>query len=258
MTGPRRARSITEASAPLEHYLIPVPATGQDVCSACRGPVTSNYVQCYRCHESSRALGSMGLDAVAVISLAPRQEQMGRDLTTYKHPNVPSHLRASRSLGLAAVVWRWLAVHERCIARTAGSAGFDLVTTVPSTRGRASTHPLTTVVGELVTDARQRARDLLTLSRADLGQRVLAQDRFVANADLQGHDVLVIDDTWTTGAKIQSAGAALKAAGAGTVAGLAIGRWINADYANNAAWLTDKRRFPWVWDECCLCRPERR
>lgn len=253
MTGPRRARSVVDASAPLEHYLIPVPATSDHVCPVCRGPVKPRYRVCYSCHVARQELGYLCLDAVSFLSLAPRQEQMARDLATYKHANVPAHLRDSRSLGLAASLWRWLAKHEPCLASAAGSAGFSVITTVPSTRGRANEHPLTAVVGKLGADVARRASDVLTPPRSDVAAHEPAVDRFGVSSNVTGTDVLVLDDTWTSGANMQAASAALKNAGARRVAGLALGRWINTSYENNSAWLTDRRRFPWSWDTCSLC-----
>ena len=45
--------------------------------------------------------------------------------------------------------------------------------------------------------------------------------------------MLLIDDTWTTGASAQSAAAALKQAGAATVAAVVIGRHLNRDWHEN-------------------------
>ena len=39
--------------------------------------------------------------------------------------------------------------------------------------------------------------------------------------------MLLVDDTWTTGTSLQSAAAALKAAGAASVTGLCVGRWLS-------------------------------
>ena len=62
--------------------------------------------------------------------------------------------------------------------------------------------------------------------------------------------MLVVDDTWTTGAHAPSASAALKTAGAEGVAILALGRWFTTDYRDNRQWLTDKRSTPWDWRRC--------
>lgn len=132
---------------------------------------------------------------------------------------------------------------------------FDLITSVPSTSGRPA-HPLRSVVAEVVSGTADRYGDLLAIARTDLEQRAQAADRFRATRPLAGARVLVIDDTWTTGAHAQSASAALKAAGAPTVAVVAIGRWFNPAYrtdtADGESWLAEHRRRGWDWDRCCL------
>ena len=252
MMSPRPARTVVEVSAPLEHYLIQVPPAGGNVCSICHGAVYDGYTMCYPCNEARRLLGDLGLDAASFVSLAPVGEQMARDLYTYKRPNVPSQLRAARTTGLSAALWRWLAKHERCVAEAADSSGFDLVTTVPSTNDRGGEHPLTALAGKIVVGTVDRVREVLALNRTDLAQHEHASDRFVASNSVQGLDILVIDDTWTKGANMQSASAALKQAGATRVGGVAIGRWFKTDYRDNATWLRDAKRRPWSWDTCCL------
>lgn len=53
----------------------------------------------------------------------------------------------------------------------------------------------------------------------------------MADDAVAGKNVLLIDDTWTTGAAMQSAAAALKGAGASVVAGVVIGRHLRLDFA---------------------------
>jgi orotate phosphoribosyltransferase len=69
---------------------------------------------------------------------------------------------------------------------------------------------------------------------------------------LNGQSVLLIDDTWTTGANAQSAAAALKVAGAGPIGAVVIGRHLNR------AWHENDRRLrgisgPFDWRRCALC-----
>ena len=64
--------------------------------------------------------------------------------------------------------------------------------------------------------------------------------------------MLLIDDTWTTGASAQSAAAALKAAGAGPVAAVVIGRHLNREWHENDRRLRGITR-PFDWSRCALC-----
>ncbi|MET9086941.1 hypothetical protein ABZX77_34560 [Streptomyces sp. NPDC004237] len=106
----------------------------------------------------------------------------------------------------------------------------------------------------MIGTTRERHRDLLraTPKAADLG-RTASSARYAASP-LWGEHVLLVDDTWTTGNHVQSAAAALKSAGAGTVAVVVLGRHLNSDYEDTAAHigLARLRRFSW---DVCPVRP---
>jgi hypothetical protein len=68
---------------------------------------------------------------------------------------------------------------------------------------------------------------------------------------MRGESILLTDDTWTTGASVQSAAAALKTAGAGAVGALVIGRHVNAGYGDHAKRLQALPR-PFGWERCAL------
>ncbi len=64
--------------------------------------------------------------------------------------------------------------------------------------------------------------------------------------------MLLIDDTWTTGANAQSAAAALKSAGAGPVAAVVIGRHLNREWHENDRHIRGIAR-QFEWSRCALC-----
>ena len=72
-------------------------------------------------------------------------------------------------------------------------------------------------------------------------------------AQLASEPVLLIDDTWTTGANAQSAAAALKRAGAGPVAAVVIGRHLNRGWGSNDSQLNGLPK-PFDWDHCVRCK----
>lgn len=250
--GGSRPRTIIDVSAPLEHYLVRVPFGGEGVCAVCHSAVYDGYRVCFPCNQARTELGDLRLDAVSFVSLAPAGEQLARDLYTYKRSTVPAQLRLARTLGLAAVLWRWLALHEQCIAHAAGSRGFDMIATIPSASGRAEEHPLTVLVGGVVENTEQRLHHVLSPGTPHAQAHEHSAERFSTTGDVDGADVLLVDDTWTTGSNMQSASAALKHAGARRVAGVAIGRWFKTDWKDNSAWLKEHRRPGWSWDTCCL------
>lgn len=224
---------------------------GVDTCRVCHGAVYDPYSICYACNQALSALGDGVADVVSFVSLAPAGEQFARELYTYKKESVPPAIRGPRLIGLAAVLWKWLSIHERCLCHQLGVSQFDIVTSVPSTSGRAS-HPLEELVSGIVGGTESRYEGLLKVQRTDLGQREQAPDRYVATRSLKNTRVLVVDDTWTTGAHAQSASTALKAAGADAVGVVVLGRWFNTEYRDNKQWLAHKRSKSWDWQVCCL------
>lgn len=184
----------------------------------CRGPVKGRYQRCYQCARHRSSARAMLADAVAPIAYAVRGGQLAEDLWRYKSAP-PDAAAGSR---LRALLLAFLRDHAKCVWRAAGMARPDSIAFVPSGQGRTGEHPL-----------RRLALPFLALPEAGLRVR---QDHAQRGRDLEpgwleagpvAGDVVVIDDTWVSGASAQSAAVALKAAGASRVAIVVIGRHIN-------------------------------
>src|SRR5947209_7165355 len=142
--------TVAELTEPYGNFMLG-PRRGPGTCDVCF-TFTEGYARCYTCARTPQAL-----DAVAPISYSVALEQLHHVLAAYKRLDG----RAGRqlSLQLAAVLWRFLVEHERCLATAVGVSAFDCVTTVPSGNGdRDDRHPLRWIVGELVGPTRQRHR----------------------------------------------------------------------------------------------------
>jgi hypothetical protein len=221
------------------------PRRGPEVCETCFN-LTHGYSRCYACSH-----GEIWLDAVAPISYSIAREQLHHVLASYKRLHGEPARRLSAEL--AAILWRYLSAHEPCVARAADAGRFQLVSTVPSSaHERDEDHPLRRIVGGLVAPTRDRYERLLERSDAEVPPRTFARDKFRARRALNGETVLLIDDTWTTGASAQSAAAALKTAGAGAVAAVVIGRHLNREWHENDERLRRLTR-PFDWTHCPLC-----
>ena len=96
---------------------------------------------------------------------------------------------------------------------------------VPSGRGRPGPHPLRALAAPYL------ARPWLSLRPRPGGDpwaRSLDPTRFQATGLPPGATVLLLDDTWVSGASAQSAAVALKLAGAAAVAVVVVGRHLPA------------------------------
>jgi predicted amidophosphoribosyltransferase len=235
--------TVAELTALYGNFMLG-PRPGPAVCPVCFD-LTDGHPRCYGC-----AHAGPWLDAVAPISYSVAHEQLHLALAGYKR--APAKVARRFEVELAAVLWRHLDRHEGCLARAAGVPGFELVTTVPSSsRERDATHPLHRIVGELTGPTRGRHVRLLSRSEANVKAREVSLDKFEATQGLAGRSVLLIDDTWTTGANAGSAAATLKRAGAGAVAAVVIGRHLHRDWREN-----DRRLralpSPFDWDTCAV------
>ncbi len=236
--------TVAELSAPYGNFMLG-PRHGPDVCSVCFN-LTDGYGRCYACTH-----GGLWLDTVAPISYSVGGEQLHHALASYKRLSGMTGRRFG--LGLAAVLWRHLAGHERCLARAVGIDSFSVVTTVPSSeRGRDEAHPLHLLVAGLVAPVRGRYDRVLQRSAAAVEPHRFGVEKYAPRRELAGGSVLLIDDTWTTGANAQSAAAALKSAGAGPVAAVVIGRYVNRGWRHNDRRLRALPR-PFDWRHCAFC-----
>jgi predicted amidophosphoribosyltransferase len=223
------------------------PRLGPGVCRRCFN-LTHGFDRCYAC-----ARGEQRLAALVPISYSVAGEPLHRTLASYKRERVNDVVAARAAAEIAAILWRFLAGHERCVAAQAGVERFDLVTTVPSgDRERDERHPLRRIVGELVGPTRRRHQRALRRTRADVVARRFDAQRFEAVTGLSGEAVLLIDDTWTSGASAESAAAALLAAGAGSVGAVVIGRYLNPRWGENRSRL-DALRGGYDYSACTVC-----
>lgn len=218
------------------------PRPGPGVCQVCF-TFTEGYERCFACAHAER-----WLEVVAPISYSVAHEQLHHALAGYKR--LGGDVARRFQVELAAVLWRYLADHEQCVARAAGVPTFDVVGTVPSgDRSRDERHPLRQIVGEIVLPARDRFERLLTPSAASVGERAFSTDKYAVARRFAGESVLLIDDTWTTGANAQSAAAGLRQAGPGVVAAVIIGRHVNREWQDNDQRLRALSR-PFDWSTC--------
>ena len=197
------------------------PPARRGLCAACRIPVPAANARCYPCGLHAETLPGLLADVVVPVCYAVKGSEHARNLWLYKSGR-PGAGPARAAIRALLVVF--LREHGQCVWRAAGMTMPTHLAVVPSGRGRCRPHPLQALAGPCL--ALPPAGLELRL-RDEPGTRDLDADRFRA-APVPGADVLLLDDTWTTGASAQSACAALRLAGARSVAIVVLGRHVSA------------------------------
>jgi hypothetical protein len=208
-----------EESGVLEALRIPPPPPGPDVCGRCRGWTRPGHPLCFPCRLVESQV-SAPCPRVAVVSLYRVGGALHQSLRRYKDgADTVRRVVADRVAALAArYIW----------AELPGEVpeGWDGMVVVPSSAGRPGPHPLASALAgvgwlapQLWDGALEPGPDPPVHRRAsDGGYRV------PAGAGVSGARLVVVDDTWTTGARAQSAASALAAAGADVAAIVVLGR----------------------------------
>ncbi len=242
--------TVAELTDPLLGTYTQVLPVGPGVCNVCHGAPGSGYARCFSCTQSTRQV-SRPIELVVPVSLTALLGQLHHSLRSYKQPSYPHQVRAKFGIQVGALLARFLATHGDCIRRASGS-DWDCITIVPSSQGRAGAHPLEDA---LLLFPSLGAQYLALLTPGDPGaDHNRASDMaYLAKPEADGLRVLLVDDTFTSGARMQSAASALQLSGASVVAAVPVGRVVNPGFnTESAALLAAARTRPFDFGVCCL------
>jgi hypothetical protein len=216
-----------------------VPGPGAGVCTICRGPALASRRICFACRVVARRLG-LPLSPVLPARLCPLPSPLYTVLLGYKESPVAE---ARRRFGVLvrALTSSFLGARRADVTALLGGP-VDVVSVVPSTH-RSGVAPLARVDGlaRAVMSALPGAAwdpDLLCRTDAPGGPPPVSHmhpnpaafhlrppDRLAVAATR----VLLLDDTYVSGARAQSAAAALHLAGVRSVLVIPIGRVLRPD-----------------------------
>ena len=216
--------TVTELTNPHFHIFTAVPQASACVCRLCRKQNLPNYPQCASCLDTVRQV-THPVETVVPISLYLAYEQLHTMLRGYKDPEVMQLTEAQGRLWelvVAATVARFMLAHEGSIADHT-SLETEVLTTIPSSRGRSGSAPLHRALMRSP-DVAKRLEELLEPGPVSVEKRKASDKGFTVQGNVDGRTVLLLDDTYTTGASVQSAGSALTSAGASVVAAVVVGR----------------------------------
>lgn len=244
--------TVEEFTDPHLGTYTPPPPAGPGVCDVCHAVPGPEYTRCWSCHNSTESV-NRPLKLIVPISLYRVGEQLHTVLKDYKRS--PSERVRERHLyQVAAILHRFLREHARCIEQAAGGT-WDTVTIVPSKQARAEPHPLENAI-KLGKSLGPLYRALLAADQPETIDRVYGDIRgFKTIEDVTGRRILLIDDTFTSGATFQSAASRLALDRATVVAGVVIGRVITTGdprYPAKDAFWEEQRRVAFSFDRCCL------
>jgi hypothetical protein len=220
---------------------------------------------CFACRWVGRELG-LALAPVFPVRLCPLPGPLYAVLLGYKESPV-SEARRRFAPMVRALFDGFLRAHAWCLADTAGGP-LSLALPVPSS-ARPGGSPLNGVEGLALTVSARVAGarwspHLLARSGAPVGHMRPDARAFGVPAalrpDVAGRRALLLDDTYVSGARAQSAAAALRRAGAASVVIVALGRVLRPDRSPAHAGFLGRWRTPMassggalVPAPCCRC-----
>lgn len=232
-------------------------ATVADVplCPLCRTELAPDSSRCRSCQRLLAVPGAVP-DRVGFGIYAVGGQQTGYMMRNYKNGVL------NRDYGQVRALLAEMLQHNACLAALSGTP-ISAITYIPSLSHPSHRyHALAHILGDMV-----RALPALAgLTRLHLRPTTVPHQahQIAGSGSLTveegngewGH-VLVVDDTWTTGASVGDATLTLRAAGAAMVSSLLVARWINETYslaltASLARRKTfDSRTCPWTLSGQC-------
>lgn len=244
--------TVEELTDPHLAAYTPVPPVDDGICDVCHSVPSIGYSRCWSCNSAIESV-SWPIELIVPISLYLVGGQLHSVLKDYKRSPV-ERVRERHLWQVAAILHRFVRRHAACIERAAGTA-WDVATIVPSKTAHAEPHPLERAI-LLGTSPGLHYESLLAPDQPETIKRTVGDDRgFKATRDVTGKRILLVDDTFTSGATFQSAASRLALDGATVVAGLVIGRvfTIGDDrYPEKDALWERQRGLGFTFSRCCL------
>lgn len=245
--------AVRRLAAPLDPALAactPVPPAAPGVCPSCHAGCRPGSRRCPTCVRTAAQV-TYPAPAVVPVSLFRSGDDLWFLLRRYKDGRDAAVRRECRRR-LSRLLASFLRLHAGCIAP---DCPHWLVTTVPPTHARAERRPLERVVRRSPWLRRRYVRSLEAARPPEHNEASDAAFRVIA--DVAGRDLIIVDDTYTTGASVHSAASALQLAGARVVGVVVLGRVVNPAVPVERALWGQARRRPFRMADCCLCTTAR-
>ena len=237
--------NLTNLSDSLVLELVPMPGDADDVCPLCRSGRKSPPALCYSCQQTSAQV-SRPTKQVIPISYYETPSRLRDRMHDFKE-HEDAEVRRTEGRAVAAIVARYLGEHAAALADSFG--GWDAAVAVPSTT-RSGPPALQTAIEEHFGDIVGPFESCLTVGSGQMKFNEASESGFEVVGDIADRAFLLIDDTFTTGARLQSAHHALASAGATVSVSMVVTRKINPSeaYGTDALW-ERQRQVPFRFDD---------
>lgn len=224
----------------------------EGICSVCTGPAAAT--QCPQCRIARQQYGAGLADLVVPLAyvkgkVSPRHQS---EHHVFRYKRTPPAPRCLEDLHLMMRVGSLL--HAGCVDAVS-AAPWSAVTFVPSATRPGLSHACLGLARQVAAQ-RPDARHVVLEIGPEYDcepDRVPRRGRFALSEEsaavVAGRHVLVVDDTWVSGDKAQSAALALKAAGASAVTVFCVARWLTNDWEDHRAFMA-RLRTPYDATRC--------
>jgi len=223
-------QELVEFTDGLADDLVPMAPDAADVCPVCRAGKAPSWETCSSCE---RTLAQVAHPCRTIIPVSyytkPEADEPASPFRDAMHGYKDAETAQDRldfSLVVGGVLVRYLVEQGDALAQHFGE--WDEVVTIPSTRTPPPS-ALARVLADSFSEHIQSPVEWLKPGPGEMRWVQASEDGFVTTVDVEGVRVLLIDDTFTTGARMQSAAHALQAAGATVVCGMTVSRKIRVN-----------------------------
>lgn len=213
---------LVAVSDALAGELTPMPADAADVCPMCRSGRTPSHSLCRSCVTTSRQVAHP-CPRIIPISFYVTPSPLRDRMHDFKQ-HLDEAVRESESRAVAAIAARYLVEHGDALAERFGA--WEATVAVPSTHHSGEPALQVAIEANFPAAFAPFARPLVQ-GPGNMGFNRANETGFLADEDVAGKSYLLVDDTFTTGARIHSAHHALVAAGAAVPAAIVVTRKIN-------------------------------
>lgn len=211
------------------------------ICSVCRGPASSDL--CEVCQRHRDRFGDLLADRTVLLTYAIGMlpngiHQSAHHMSAYKgYRGTPRVSECSDDLEF--MIQATIDLHRPCLEEWTG-APWDSLTFVPSRERPDTNHPvvaLTRAAQPKFRSGQKMSKFLLTPGPGSDTKHAITDDRYTIDIRWLNHvadkHILIVDDTWTTGASAQGAAIAAKTVGAASVTILCVDRWLRWDWPDH-------------------------